>query len=415
MDIQLKKKPWYIRFRYYLLAAVLFVALVIYAVIQASGPRRYRVNLETIQTAEAVQGDFLEYVDVEGIVQPILTLRVNATEGGTVARIVAGEGEQLEKGDTILVLENPAVTRSISDQQDEYARQLTTFREKDIEMEQQRLTLRRQALQTRYELERLEKSFRLEEEEYRMGIKSKAQLELARDEYHYKSATAELEMEGLKHDSAVAVIRRQLLHDELRRAREKYERERERLADLVVRAPISGQLSMVSAVPGQSVPSGSQIAEIKVTDRFKIHASLNEYYVDRVTTGLPAVIRQQQQSYPLRVSKVVPEVKERTFDVDLLFTDSLPDNLRPGKSFRVQIELEQPEKALLIPRGNFYQQTGGRWIYKLNADRTRAVKVPITIGRQNPLQYEVTDGLQPGDWVITTGYENFGDAEELVL
>ena len=415
MDIQLKKKPWYIRFRYYLLAAVLFVVLIICVIIQANGPRRYRIDLDTVRTDEVTEGNFLEYVDAEGLVQPSLTLMVNATEGGSVARIVAGEGEQLEQGDTILVLDNPAVMRSITDQQDEYARQLTTFREKDIEMEQQRLTLRKQTLQTRYELKRLEKTFRLEEEEFRMGIKSKAQLELARDEYQYKSATAALELEGLKHDSAVAVIRRQLLRDELRRSREKAERERLRMTDLVVRAPINGQLSMISVVPGQSVAAGSQIAEIKVTDRFKIHASLNEYYVDRITTGLPAVIRQQERVYPLRVSKVVPEVKDRVFDVDLLFTDSVPDNLRPGKSFRIQIELGQPEKALLIPRGNFYQYTGGQWIYRLNADSTRAVKVPITIGRQNPLQYEIVSGLQPGDLVITTGYDTFGDVEELLL
>ena len=265
MDIQLKKKPWYIRFRYYLLAAVLFVVLIICVIIQANGPRRYRIDLDTVRIDEVTEGNFLEYVDAEGLVQPSLTLMVNATEGGSVARIVAGEGEQLEQGDTILVLDNPAVMRSITDQQDEYARQLTTFREKDIEMEQQRLTLRKQTLQTRYELKRLEKTFRLEEEEFRMGIKSKAQLELARDEYQYKSATAALELEGLKHDSAVAVIRRQLLRDELRRSREKAERERLRMTDLVVRAPINGQLSMISVVPGQSVAAGSQIAEIKVT------------------------------------------------------------------------------------------------------------------------------------------------------
>ena len=155
---------------------------------------------------------------------------------------------------------------------------------------------------------------------------------------------------------------------------------------------------------------------MKVLDQYKIHTALSEYYIDRVTTGLPASITYQGHRYPLRVSKVVPEVKDRTFDVDLVFTtDSLPDNVRVGKSFRVQIELGQPEEALVIRRGDFYQSTAGQWIYKLNADRTRARRVPLTIGRQNPQQYEVTDGLQPGDWVITTGYDTFGEAEELVI
>lgn len=193
------------------------------------------------------------------------------------------------------------------------------------------------------------------------------------------------------------------------------ERSQNRVEELVVRAPVDGQLSFVKVTPGQKVGAGENIAEVKVMDQFKIHTSLSEYYIDRVTTGLPATISYQNRKYPLKVTKVVPEVKDRMFEVDLVFTDSLPENVRLGKSFRVQIELGQPEKALVVSRGNFYQQTGGNWIYKLNADKTRAVKVPITIGRQNPVQYEITEGLQPGDWVITTGYDNFGDAEELVL
>lgn len=210
-------------------------------------------------------------------------------------------------------------------------------------------------------------------------------------------------------------IRRELLRNDRIRSQKKLERSVERLEDLVVRAPADGQLSFVSVTLGQKVGAGEQIAAIKVTDRFKVHTSLNEYYVDRITTGLPATISYQGKKYPLRVSKVVPEVKNRSFDVDLVFTGDVPENVRLGKSFRVQIELGQPEKVLVIPRGNFYQHTGGRWIYKLNADKTRAVKIPIQIGRQNPVQYEIVEGLQPGDCVITTGYDNFGDVEELVF
>ena len=239
---------------------------------------------------------------------------------------------------------------------------------------------------------------------------------MAEAEYRFKLETARLERESLRHDSAVNLIQRDLLRNDRERERKKYERARRRLDGLVVTAPTGGQLSFVKVVPGQQVTATENIAEVKVLDQYKIHTALSEYYIDRVTTGLPAAITYQGRRYPLRVSKVVPEVKERTFDVDLVFTtDSLPDNLRVGKSFRVQIELGQPEEALVIRRGDFYQATAGQWIYKLNADRTRARRVPLGIGRQNPQQYEVTDGLQPGDWVITTGYENFGEAEELVI
>ena len=416
MDIQLEKKPWYIRYRYYLLGGAAFAGLLVYVIILSLGPRRLRVPLEDIQICEVKNDKFLEYVDVEGLVQPILTILVNAGEAGSVQRIVAEEGSLLRKGDTILVLDNPELLRDIEDQRDEWEKQLFTYREKEIEMEQQRITLRKQALQTEYELESLRKTFRLDQEEYAMGVKSKAQLEVAEAEYRFKLETARLERESLRHDSAVNLIRRDLLRNDREREHKKYERARRRLDGLVVTAPADGQLSFVKVVPGQQVAAAENIAEVKVLDQYKIHTALSEYYIDRVTTGLPAAITYQGRRYPLRVSKVVPEVKDRTFDVDLVFTtDSLPDNVRVGKSFRVQIELGQPEEALVIRRGDFYQATAGQWIYRLNADRTRARRVPLTIGRQNPQQYEVTDGLQPGDWVITTGYANFGEAEELVV
>lgn len=415
MDIKLEKKPWYIRYRYYLAGGVVFAAFLIYVIILSAGPRKLRIDPESLQMAEVKNNKFMEYVDVEGLVQPILTIKVNAREAGSVSRIVGEEGNMMKKGDTILVLENLDLLRTIEDQRDEWEKQLITYREKEIEMEQQSLTLQQQALQTDYELEKLRKSFELEQEEFRMGIKSKAQLQVSEDEYRYKEKTARLQRQSLRHDSAVSIIRRDLLLNDRDREQKKYERSRQRLNDLVVCAPISGQLSFVSVTPGQQVSSGESIGEIKVLDQFKVHTSLSEYYIDRITTGLPATILYQGKRYPLKITKVVPEVKDRMFDVDLVFTAEMPDNVRVGKSFRVQIELGQPEDALVIPRGNFYQATGGQWIYKLNKDKTRAVRVPLTIGRQNPQQYEVTDGLQPGDWVITTGYDNFGDAEELVL
>jgi len=213
----------------------------------------------------------------------------------------------------------------------------------------------------------------------------------------------------------MTVIRKELLQNDRDREEKKLIRSRQRIEDLVVRSPIDGQLSFVKVTPGQQVAAGENIAEVKVMDQFKIHTSLSEYYIDRVTTGLPAAITYQGKRYPLKISKVIPEVKDRLFEVDLVFTGEMPENVRLGKSFRVQIELGQPEQALVVPRGNFYQQTGGQWIYKVNADKTRAVKVPVTIGRQNPRQYEITEGLQPGDLVIVSGYDTFGEAEELVF
>lgn len=415
MDIKLEKKPWYIRYRYYLAGAFLVCCGLIYVIVLASGPRRLRINAEHIQIEEVKQADFMEYVDVEGIVHPILTIIVNTREAGNVDQIIGEEGSLLEKGDTILTLTNPNLMREIEDQQDEWEKQRISYQEKALEMEQKSLTLKQQTLEAEYELNKIRKSFSLEKEEYAMGIRSKAQLEVSEDEYRYKTESTRLKLKSLQSDSSMTVIRKDLLQNDRDREEKKLIRSRQRIEDLVVRSPIDGQLSFVKVTPGQQVAAGENIAEVKVMDQFKIHTSLSEYYIDRVTTGLPAAITYQGKRYPLKISKVIPEVKDRLFEVDLVFTGEMPENVRLGKSFRVQIELGQPEQALVVPRGNFYQQTGGQWIYKVNADKTRAVKVPVTIGRQNPRQYEITEGLQPGDLVIVSGYDTFGEAEELVF
>ena len=413
MDIKLEKKPWYIRYRAYLLAGGAFIIFLIYVISLSLGPRKLRIKGDNIQIAEVKNGKFMEYVDVEGLVQPILTIQVNTRESGSVDRIVAEEGTLLKKGDTILVLSNPDLLREIEDQRDEWENQRYSYKEREIEMEQKSLALKQQALQAQYEMNRLQKSFGLEKEEFKMGIKSKAQLEVSEAEYNYNLKKTALQMESLSHDSAMTIIRKDLLRNEMERGQKKYLRSMERLEGLVVRAPINGQLSYVKATPGQQVGSNSNIAEIKVLDQFKIHTQLSEYYIDRITTGLPATVNYQGKRYPLKITKVVPEVKDRMFDVDLVFTGEMPENVRVGKSFRVQIELGQPEDALVMPRGNFYQATGGQWIYKVKDDK--AIRVPLTIGRQNPQQYEVTEGLQAGDLVIVTGYDTFGEAEELIL
>ena len=413
MDIKLEKKPWYIRYRYYLIAASAFIIFLVYVISLSIGPRKLRIETDNIQIAEVKKGKFMEYVDVEGLVQPILTIQVNTLEGGSVDRIVAEEGTMMKKGDTILVLNNPELVRTIGDLRDEWEDKRYTYKEREIEMEQKTLNLKQQALQAQYEMNRLRKSFGLEQEEYKMGIKSKAQLEVAEDEYNYNLKKMTLQMENLRHDSAVTIIRKELLHNEMERGQKKYLRDIDRLEGLIVRAPINGQLSYVKATPGQQVGANSNIAEIKVLDQFKIHTQLSEYYIDRITTGLPATVNYQGKKYPLKITKVVPEVKDRMFDVDLVFVGEMPENVRVGKSFRVQIELGQPEDALIIPRGNFYQATGGQWIYKVKDGK--ATRTSLTVGRQNPQQYEVTEGLQAGDQVIITGYDTFGEAEELIL
>lgn len=415
MDRILEQKPWYLRYKYYILGGVTILALIIYAISLSLGPSKFRIDAEEVKIGEAEEAPFLEYVDVEGLVQPIRTLRINTRESGNVYRIVAEEGQTLHQGDTILVLSNPDLERSIEDQRDDLARQHTSYEEQRIEQEKLRLSLQKQTLQTAYEKQRLDKNIVLEREEHRMGIKSKAQLEVAEDEYRYQHQRTELEMLSLRNDSVSAVLRGQIMERDMQREQKKYQRSQERLKDLVVLAPCDGQLSYISASLGQRVGAGEQIAEIKVLTDYKVHASLNEYYIDRISSGLPGKIKYQNQQYLLHITKVVPEVRNRSFDIDLVFEQDRPSNIRVGKSYRVQIELGKAEEALVIPRGDFYQYTSGQWIYKLDDSGTKAIKTPITIGRQNPSQYEIIEGLSASDRVITSGYDKLGDTEVVVM
>lgn len=415
MDKRLPKKSFLQKYKFHLLGGTAFLVFLIYVLVSVSGTRKLRVDGERIVVADVTEAPFLDYVDAEGIVQPFLTIKLNSLESGIVKEIIAEEGAMLNKGDIILELQNPELERVIEEQQDEWEKQRILYEEKKVEMEQKSILLRQQSLQARYELSRLEKDFELGQEEFNMGVKSKAQLDLQREEYDYKTKSTALQLEGLRHDSSATYLRRELMDNDLERARRNTAHARGRMDNLTVRAPLDGQLSYLNATLGQRIGQAESIGEIKVMDNFKIHTRLSEYYIDRVQVGLPASVTYQGKKYPLRVSKVVPEVKERQFEVDFVFTGELPESVRIGRSFRVQVELGQPETGIVIPRGDFFQTTGGQWIYKLNRQGDRAVKTPISVGRQNPVQYEIMSGLEPGDRVVVSGYANFGDAEELVI
>jgi len=415
MDIQLEKKPFIVRYRYYLAAGAAFVGLLVYLLIAASGPQKLKFDSDRAVIAEVKRDRFREYLDVEGAVLPRLTIKLNSAEAGAVERIVAEDGAILKAGDTILILANPELTRSIEDDRDALEKQQVAYREKQISMERKSAELKRQSLENEYRLQKQQRESALNEEEFRMGYKSKAQYEVAVEEYEYNLKNSALLVEQLRHDSILNAIETELLRSDLTREEKKYARSRSRLDELVVRAPLDGQLSSVKVIPGARVGSGTEIGEMKVVDRFKINTHVSEYYIDRIATGLPATVVYQNERYPLRITKINPEIRDRQFEVDLVFTDAQPDNVRIGKSFRVQIELEQPEEALVVERGTFFQYTGGQWIFRLDRSGKLATKTSVSIGRQNPRQYEILDGLEEGDRVIVSGYDAFGSAEVIEM
>ena len=415
MDIKLPPKKWYVKYRIHIVAGLLGVALIVLLIKVSTGPRVIRISGESVQTAQVTLGEFSEYINAEGTLQPIQTLKIYTREGGFVERIIAQDGAMLRKGDTILILSDPDLERTIQDARNQWRKQDRNFRTQIIEMGQRDISLQRSIMQTKYELNRLEKQHALDQEEYKMGFKSKAQLEVADDEYRYKLKSTQLEIESRRQDSVLNAIKREAMQDELEDARRQLARSEARLKDLVITAPADGQLSGMSLEPGLRVSSGSSIGDVKRMDAFRMKLSINEYYIDKIEVGCPATVTYEKKTYPMVVSGTVPEIKNGSFELYLVFTDSMPDNARIGKSYQARIELGGQAQSVMVPKGNFYNYTHGQWVFRVNAQGTRAVRVPVSIGRQNPRQYEVLEGLEPGDVIITTGYDRIADADEVVL
>ena len=390
------------------MGGAVLIALIVYALVLQLGPRTLKVEIDDAQIAMAEEGEFLEYMDVNGVVCPATSMRVNAKEGGAVEQICCHNGDVLKRGDTILVLSNPKVLEEIAAERQSYDLQQMQHRQQLIEMQQKSITLRSQALQADFELKKMEQDYELAKEEAQMGVRSQAQLKVAKDEYEYNRRRTLLNIESLHQDSVLNVINRQLIQQQMAMEAQKLGNSNRRREALVILAPTDGQISNLNAVIGGQVSAGEQVGEIGVLTDYKVTARLNEYYIDRIQSGLPATAMLKGRKFSFEVSRITPQVQEHSFAVELRGECA---NLRLGQSLHLQIELGAPEQRLIIPRGNFYAQTSGQWIMKVDEAGHRASRVPIKLGRQNAEHYEVVEGLHAGDHVLVSGYESFGDAE----
>ena len=415
MDVKLPPKKWYVKYRIHIVAGILAIGLIAMLIKVSTGPKTIRINSDSVQTATVINGEFSEYVNADGTLQPIQTIKVYTREGGFVERLLVQDGALVHKGDTLMILSDPELMRTIESERDKWRKQNRSYRTSMIEMEQRRLSLAQNILQTKYELKRLEKEHNLAQEEYRMGIRSKAQLDVADEEYNYKMETVRLQLESRRQDSVLNTIRQEALQDELAEAQCQLRKTEERLNDLIVTAPADGQLSGLSLEPSQRITAGTAIADIKRMDQFRMRLSINEFYIDKIAVGQPATITYEKKTYPMTVSSTVPEIKGGSFDVFMVFTDSMPDTARIGKTYQARIEMGGQAQSVIVPKGNFYNYTHGSWVFKINESRTHAVRVPVSIGRQNPRHFEILDGLNPGDEIIITGYDRIADADEVIL
>lgn len=385
----------------------------VYALVLQLGPRTLKVKIAEEQIVTVSEGDFLEYIDVNGEVCPATSMRVNAKEGGTVEQICCHNGDVLKRDDTILVLSNPKVLEEIAGERQSYDLQQMQHRQQLIEMQQKSITLRSQALQADFELKKMEQDYELAKEEAQMGVKSQAQLKVAKDEYEYNRRRTLLNIESLHQDSVLNVINRQLVQQQMAMEAQKLGNSNRRREALVILAPTDGQISNLNAVIGGQVSAGEQVGEIGVLTDYKVTARLNEYYIDRLQTGLPATAMLKGRKLSLEVSRITPQVQEHSFAVELKPLEVDKASLRLGQTLRLQIELGKPERRIIIPRGNFYAQTSGQWIMKVDASGHSARRIPIKLGRQNTEHYEVLSGLNTGDRILISGYDAFGESEVL--
>lgn len=418
MDIKLEKKNgWRALFSKkslpYLGGAL--VTMLVVWLLMKENTTTLRVNMATVTVSSVEEGEFNDYVSLSGTVQPMTTMQLSPLESGVVERIVAEEGTSVKAGDVILELSNKQLSMQILQSEADLAEKQNILRNTLISMEQERLSLRQEMLQLDLEVTRKQRAHEQNKELFNEKLIAREVYLQSKEDYELALNRRSLVRERQRQDSLYRTVQVAQLDENLRSMQLNMQLIRERVDNLKVKAPIDGELGMLSAVLGQTLSQGSAIGQINDLSAYKVTAMVDEHYIDRIVTGLTASFMRQDNSYGMIIRKVYPEVREGKFRVDLTFNSELPDNIRTGQTYNLNLQLGQPVEAVYIPRGAFFQKTGGRWIYVLDESGEKAYRREIRIGRQNPRFYEVLEGLSKGEKVITSSYDNFGDNEVLIL
>jgi len=398
----------------YFVIGIIIIAL-IYMAFFTDRTSTYKVEKEKLIIETVIEDQFNDYITVPGTVEPITIIYLDAQEGGRVEEKIIEEGSMVKKGDIILRLSNPDLYLNILDSEAQLAEKENFLRNTQINMEQTRHTIKSQLVNLKYDIERKERNYQqnltliednlISREEF---IRSKEDLEMAKK-------SQELLLERQVTDSIFFSININSMINNLDNMRKNLNLVRQRAENLNVRAPIDGQLGLLTPEIGQSIARGTNMGLINVLTSYKVTAQIDEHYIDRVRTQLTATLDRQGSNFDLMVKRVYPEVRGGTFKIDMIFQGVMPDNIRTGQTYYISLQLGQPKVSVLVPLGGFFQETGGQWIFVLDPTESFATKRNISIGRKNPRYYEVLSGLQPGEKVIVSGYETFGKNEKLIL
>ena len=392
-----------------------FIAAIILWVAFRDNSSTLRINADLISIGEVQSGEFNDYIRISGQVHPMTTVQLSPRESGIVEEIVMEEGSTVKEGDVIIRLSNDDLDLEILNSEANLAEKENALRNTMIQMEQEKMQLSLTTLELQTEVKRKGRTQESQKRLYEEGLIGKEEYLRSEEEYALFCKKLEVTLARSAQDSIYRNVQIEQMKESLENMRANMRRIRGRKENLDVKAPIDGVLGLLDVALGQSVGNGSKIGQIHATGTYKIEAHIDEHYIDRVSSGLEAKFERQNEIFNAVIRKVYPEVRDGKFKAEFRFSGNQPTNIRTGQTYYLNLQLGQAQSAILVPRGTFYQKTGGKWIYVVEPDGNKAVKREIRIGRQNPQYYEVLEGLEPGEKVITSGYDNFGDNEVLIF
>lgn len=414
MDRPIEKKSFPRRYAGYIAAAVVAVALLAWLIF-GSTASTMTIDSNEITISDVTRGEFDDYVRLNGQVVPIQVVQISPEEGGIVREKVVEEGTRVRKGDVILRLSNSSLDLQILNAEAELAEKQNLLRNTQITMQQDQLNNRTEQATLDMDCERKLRAYKQNSRLYNEKLISQEEFLKSREDYDLARRKQLLIGQRLNQDSLYRHVQMEQMEDNLQNMRKNVLLVRERKNKLEVRSNIDGELGLLDVELGQNIQAGQNIGQINDLSDFKIETNIDEHYIDRVRAGLTATITRDGKQYQLRVRKVYPEVRNGSFRTDFVFEGTRPEQMRSGQTYYVELALGKSSQATLIPRGTFFQTTGGNWIFVLNRSNKKAYRRNISIARQNPQYYEVTEGLEPGERVITSGYEAFKDNEVLIL
>jgi HlyD family secretion protein len=393
----------------------LIFILVILQLIFGDKSSKLNVEQDKIAIGEVIADKYQDYISVNGTVEPIKTVYLDAVESGRVEEKLIEEGTRVKKGDVILKLSNYNLLLDISSNEADVSRAVNDLKSARINLENQNVQTRSMILQLQYSLKKLERQYNNNQKLISQNLISKEDFQFSREQYEETKIQLQIQQEKYKRDSIYTKTRIAADEESIDRMQKNLQLTRRRLDDLDIKAPVDGELATLHPEVGEVISYGTRIGTINILDSYKMHVLIDEHYITRISRGLPADFDFAGVKNTMKIVKIYPEVSNGTFAVDMQFTSEIPAQIRIGQTARIHLELGESEDALLLPKGGFYQSTGGQWVFVIDKSGNMAYRRKIRLGRQNPRYYEVLEGLAKGEKVIISDYENFGDADKLIL